>query len=221
MRAVFFYAVVVHSVLIRAFLCPQTPLWYDINYWGQTALYVCARLRVVRANQSGNSFRQFHFFSRPFFELRCSKQISIVPPPICFPQVEYPYKRSLFNFSFRNLHSKFHILPFLCPIKNSTASNCSLLAFSNGVPQSTHSPTTTTKMQFIRATSVPPPHSTRIGSRLSLQQAGQFLHSVTQTAHLLPFSSGLYNLRCFTATATTPSPPTTQYNGLQLNKYCS
>ena len=117
MRAVFFYAVVVHSVLIRAFLCPQTPLWYDINYWGQTALYVCARLRVVRANQSGNSFRQFHFFSRPFFELRCSKQISIVPPPICFPQVEYPYKRSLFNFSFRNLHSKFHILPLYLPHK--------------------------------------------------------------------------------------------------------
>lgn len=137
------------------------------------------------------------FYPDPFFELRCSKQISIVPPPICFPQVEYPYKRSLFNFSFRNLHSKFHILPFLCPIKNSTASNCSLLAFSNGVSQSTHSPTTTIQMQFIRATSVPPPHSTRIGSRLSLQQAGLFLHSVMQTAHLLPFSSGLYNLRCF------------------------
>ena len=197
MRAVFFYAVIVHSVLIRAFLCPQTPLRYDINYWGQTALYVCARLRVVRANQSGNSFRQFHFFSRPFFELRCSKQISIVPPPICFPQVEYPYKRSLFNFSFRNLHSKFHILPLYLPHKKfHCLQPFPPCVFKRSVPEPSFTQHIN-QMQFIRATSVPPPHSTRIGSRLSLQQAGQFLHSVTQTAHLLPFSSGLHNLRCF------------------------
>ena len=135
------------------------------------------------------------FSPDPFDDYRCSKQISIVPPPICFPQVEHPYKRSLFNFSFRKLQSKFHILPLYPPHKK--FHNFQLFppcVFKRSATVPSFIQHNNHYNSFVHI-SVPPPRSTRIGSPHNCTRK---IHHICPYNFLVPFThtcSRLHNPR--------------------------